>query len=287
MGDGTFDSVPSMFTQMYTIHVMHGDTSFPVAFALMEDKTTSAYEIVFTTLKNNGVVIRTFMSDFEMGSRNAIKNVYSGVCLKGCWFHYTQAIMRRVKKVGLQREYTRSPFVNMTVRRLFSLSFIQPTEVGMAVVLIEQEISNFECESVKMKLNALMCYFKKTGLRKYPPDDWNQCVDVSFRTNNWSESFNSAFSRRFARCHPNIYVMVDALKKVENEVHVLWNEFMRGPPKRAKTDEYTNELELLMRTREERWRGDIIGFVDAISRIPVRILLRSEKKQLEFFCGRT
>ena len=68
---------------------------------------------------------------------------------------------------------------------------------------------------------------------------------------------------------------------------MLWNEFMRGQPKRAKTDEYTNQLELLMRTREERWRGDIIGFVDAISRIPVRILLRSEKKQLEFFCGRT
>ena len=105
MGDGTFDSVPSMFTQMHTIHVMHVDTSFPVAFALIEDKTTRSNEIVFTTLKNIVVVIRTFMSDFEMGSRNAIKNVNDGVCLKGCWFHYTQVIMRRVKKVCLQREY--------------------------------------------------------------------------------------------------------------------------------------------------------------------------------------
>ena len=76
--------------------------------------------------------------------------------------------------------------------------------------------------------------------------------------------------------------MVDAPKKVENEVHVLWNEFMRGPPKHAKNDEYTDELERLMRTRDERWHGDVIMFVDAISRIPVRIPLRSEKKQLEF-----
>ena len=103
LGDGTFDSVPPLFTQMYTIHVMHCDTSFPIAFALMEDKTARAYEIVFNALKNSMVVIRTFMGDFERGSRNAIKIVCAGVLLKGCWFHYTQAIMRRVKKVGLQR----------------------------------------------------------------------------------------------------------------------------------------------------------------------------------------
>ena len=103
MGDGTFDSVPSLFTQMYTIHALHGDSSFPIAFALMVEKTTNAYEILFGILKNNGVTINTFMSDFEKSSRNAVVNVYGDVRLKGCWFHYTQAIMRRVQKVGLQR----------------------------------------------------------------------------------------------------------------------------------------------------------------------------------------
>ena len=282
MGDGTFDSVPSLFTQLYTIHALHGTASFPIAFALMEEKTTRAYEILFGVLKSNGVAVDTFMSDFERSARNAIRNVYGDVCLKGCWFHYTQSIMRRVKKVGLQKEYTTSSFVNTVVRRLFVLSFIPPIEVPQAVNLIEREITAFGCESIVMKLNALMCYFKKTWISKYPPNDWNQCVDISFRSNNWSESFNSAFSRRFARCHPNIHVMVDALKRVENEVHVLWNEFMMGRPTQTKTDEYTTELERLMKMREERWQGDVIGFVDAISRIPVMILLRYEKQQLEF-----
>ena len=65
MGDGTFDSVPSLFTQMYTIHALHGESSFPIAFALMEEKTVRAYEILFGSLKNSGVIISTFMSDFE------------------------------------------------------------------------------------------------------------------------------------------------------------------------------------------------------------------------------
>ena len=50
--------------------------------------------------------------------------------------------MRRVKNVGLQKEYTRSLFVTTTVGRLFVLSFIRLLEVAWAVDLIEQEISN-------------------------------------------------------------------------------------------------------------------------------------------------
>ena len=57
---------------------------------------------------------------------------------------------------------------------------------------------------------------------------------------------------------------------------------MAVQPTLSKTDEYTNELERLMKMREERWHGDVIGFIDAISRIPVLILLRYEKQQLEF-----
>ena len=94
--------------------------------------------------------------------------------------------------------------------------------------------------------------FQKDVVEKVPARRMEQCMDLSFRTNNWSESFNSVFSRRFARCHPNMYVTVDALKKVENEVHVLWNEFVLGPHKQAKADDYTNELERLLRIREER-----------------------------------
>ena len=282
MGDGTFECVPSFFTQMYTIHTFHGASSFPVAFALMEEKTTQAYEILFRVLNDSGFVIKTFMSDFEKGSRNAVRNIYPGVNVKGCWFHYTQSIMRRVKKVGLQREYASVPFVNTTVRRLFALSFVKPAEVPDAVGAIEAEMSAFGGDGVGTKLNELMTYFRRTWLHKYPPDEWNQCADIAFRSNNWSESFHAAFSRRFARGHPNIRVMVEALKLVEREVHVSWNEFMTRPPRRTRTDDNTEELERVMRMRDELWHDNVLGFVDAISRIPVFILLRYEKEQLEF-----
>ena len=47
LGDGTFQYVPAKFKQMYSLHTMVDGTVFPVAFALMEEKTAEAYEMLF------------------------------------------------------------------------------------------------------------------------------------------------------------------------------------------------------------------------------------------------
>ena len=281
MGDGTFEFVPAMFKQMYSIHAMIGGVVFPVAFVFMEEKTTQAYEIVFTRMKENGVTFKTVMCDYEKGSRAAIRNVYGPtVQIKGCWFHYTQAIMKRVKKIGLQSAYANVPTVNKAVRRLFALPFLAPWEVEEAFVLIERDVAGFAEESVERKMEALFDYFRRTWLVKYGAEEWNQSLDVTFRSNNWAEAFHSSFARRFARCHPNIRVAIEALRRVENNVHVEWNEF-KHRPRNGNADRFTDELLLIMKTREERWAGDTLGFIDALSRVPITILLKYEKKQLE------
>ena len=100
VGYGTFEYVTAMFKQMYSIHAMIGGVVFPVAFVFMEEKTTQAYEIVFTRMKENGVTFKTVMCDYEKGSRAAIRNVYGPtVQIKGCWFHYTQAMMKSGGKI--------------------------------------------------------------------------------------------------------------------------------------------------------------------------------------------
>ena len=114
------------------------------------------------------------------------------------------------------------------------------------------------------------------------PEEWNQSLDVSIRSNNWSEAFHSSFARRFVRGHPNIRVVIEALRRVENTVHVTWNEF-KTRPRPPKQDHFADELVAIMKMRERRWSGDTLGFVDALSRIPVVIMLKYEKRQLEFW----
>ena len=156
-----------------------------------------------------------------------------------------------------------------------------PWEVEQTFELIRDDVADFIPESVRMKLHELFNYFRRTWIVKYPPDEWNQSLDVSIRSNNWSEAFHSSFARRFVRGHPNIRVVVEALRRVENTVHVTWNEF-KNRPQPQKQDHFADELVAVMEMRERRWSGDTLGFVDALSRIPVVIMLKYEKKQLEF-----
>ena len=65
LGDGTFDSVPTMFRQLYTIHAEVDGSAFPVVFVLMEERSADAYEHVFSALKSKGLMIRTFMTTLK------------------------------------------------------------------------------------------------------------------------------------------------------------------------------------------------------------------------------
>ena len=75
LSNGTFQYIPVMFKQMYSLHTIVDGTVFPVAFALME-KTLEAYENFFGTMKEKGVQIKTLMGDFEKGPRIAVQNVF-------------------------------------------------------------------------------------------------------------------------------------------------------------------------------------------------------------------
>ena len=284
LGDGTFDSVPTMFKQLYTIHAEVDGSVFPVVFVLMEERSTEAYECVFNALKERGLVFKTFMTDFESASRNAARNVFGDVVVKGCWFHFTQAIMRRAKKIGLEGAYRTSAFVNATIRRLFGLPFVARDDVEAALCAVENTLVLCPDDGVRQKLLELMRYFRATWMGKYKPHEWSQFNDVVLRSNNWSEAFHAALSRRFVRAHPNVRVVVEALKNVEAQTRVAWNEFRCSPMiRKGNKDSFTRELRQILKKKESRWAGDHLGFLDAVSKIPVLLILRLEKKQLEFW----
>ena len=75
LGDGTFDSVPTMFKQLYMVHAETDGSAFPIVFVLVEERSTEAYERIFNALKARGLMIGTLMADFETASGNAVRNV--------------------------------------------------------------------------------------------------------------------------------------------------------------------------------------------------------------------
>ena len=83
----------------------------PCLFILTADRTKATYKRVLQQLKLSAAQHQyelkptQFMSDFEQGAIGAFTEEFPGVNLKGCHFHFTQAIWRRIQELDLATAY--------------------------------------------------------------------------------------------------------------------------------------------------------------------------------------
>jgi hypothetical protein len=102
--DGTFQMVPSIFFQLFTLNMLYGGKKLlPVVYVLLKRKTAAAYRRVFEVLRELAVAEnRNFeptavMVDFEAGLIRAVREELPNAHLRGCLFHFSQCIYRKVK----------------------------------------------------------------------------------------------------------------------------------------------------------------------------------------------
>lgn len=100
--DGTFKIVPEQFCQLYTVHGKFMNQLFPFIFALLPSKSQYIYEQFWKNLKqashalNISLDIKEIFSDFEASAINAVSTIFPTSIVKGCYFHFTQSIWRKV-----------------------------------------------------------------------------------------------------------------------------------------------------------------------------------------------
>ncbi|KAL8591161.1 hypothetical protein ACOMHN_049943 [Nucella lapillus] len=91
--------------------------------------------------------------------------------------------------------------------------------------------------------------------------------EETVKTNNHLESYHAAFAKNFRCAHPNIFVLVSALKRKQKETEIAINRLNAGhapPPKKRATRE--NYLRMSrIRTQLQNGQRDILSYVDAMS----------------------
>ncbi|KAJ8299548.1 hypothetical protein KUTeg_023608 [Tegillarca granosa] len=121
--DGTFYTRPTIFHQLYTIHAMVN-----VYLDCYQGKGRTFMFVFFSEIQRiateNNINIQpdAVFLDFEIASRNAVKNIFLGVVIKSCFFHYTQCIWRKTQAYGLQIPYRENEDVKRLVRHSSSCS---------------------------------------------------------------------------------------------------------------------------------------------------------------------
>lgn len=142
--DGTFKSSPKGFKQCFIIGAMVKVHKIIIAaHALLPGKNKRFYEEAFRAIneklgpnkpkksefslvkKKLNLKMFAVISDFEQGIVQAARRVFDGVECTGCFFHFTQALFKKLKALKLDTLYGRQNNDNaLAVRMTFRFAIL-------------------------------------------------------------------------------------------------------------------------------------------------------------------
>ncbi|XP_050519261.1 uncharacterized protein LOC126893282 [Diabrotica virgifera virgifera] len=226
--DGTFKSAPNLWYQLWIIHGVFHNKTLPFIYAFLPNKNERSYERSLIKIFEKIDIIRpgarpnTIVIDFEMAVVNTFRRLVPNIRVHGCFFHFCQAIWRKVQQLGLAQLYRDEQFFKTLIKSFCALSFVPPAEVSQVFELLETELIDSFGEDERC--HSFIDYFITTWVgRTLPPRNpyyaigmWN-CNNITLeglpRTTNSAESFHHAFNSMFSCRHPNPYILIEKLIK--------------------------------------------------------------------------
>ena len=177
--DGTFKCSPSVFYQLFTLHVYVADSVVPVSYALLPNKTQATYRrmlIEFSKLRQFNP--ETIMTDFKQAMLNAFRSVFPSVSQSGCFYHFSQCIYRQVQQHGLQNDYAEEDF-SLFIRMLAAIAFVPVTDaVDAFVTLVDAGYPD--------RAEPVVNYFEDNFIGR--PDRRGNCRNPLFPLTLWNIS---------------------------------------------------------------------------------------------------
>lgn len=132
------------------------------------------------------------MCDYEPAIRVAAKNSWMECKILGCWFHYCQAITRRIKTIDSLAKLRKTNYAATVCFKMFlNLPLLPQDKIleGFQEIISFQKDNNFHKEFIVFN--------------KYFLNNWLNILisyeNILHRTNNVNESFNAKIKRKIGR----------------------------------------------------------------------------------------
>ncbi len=178
MSDGTFDTVPHLFMQLYTLHGFIGRKSVPLVYALLPSKREHDYDALLDTIDQECLqrqinwAPQQFLLDFEQAPMNAYTNHFrNATTIKGCFFHLSQAVWRRIQAAGLQEDYMQDPELQLRMKMICACAFVPVQDVEQAFDDLVADLmpwaqqQQFQNPAAVNGIQTVINYFEETYVR--------------------------------------------------------------------------------------------------------------------------
>ena len=159
------------------------------------------------------------LTDFELAAIDTIGDVFNEYTVKGCTFHFRQALMRKVSELGLRGTYISGvPVVQDWIRKIMGLMLLPE----VFVIYAWQKLRNppiLESAELKTQLAAFSSYFEKTWMNgSFTIRLWNHYDNVGPRTTNLAEGWHNSLNYSLGMPHPSASNFLHWLQKCQYEV---------------------------------------------------------------------
>ena len=235
--DGTFQTCPHLFYQIFSLHGFKNGKQFPLVYALLPDKSRQTYSRLLELVKRKTVSLELnlspskFLGDFELAIKQAVDLCFPLADFKGCYFHFSQALMRKFQALGLRVAYRSDEEAKQFLRTTAALAFVPIRFVRLAWQGIKASAPTH-----LPRIEEFVEYFESTWLvGNFPVQMWNVYENEDYRTNNHLEGWHKRLKCLVGKSHPNIYEFVEVMKKEQTATEVLMLQLSAGAsaPKRS------------------------------------------------------
>ena len=224
--DGTFQTVRKPFYQLFSIHAFlkyeGSAVQVPLVFIIMSRRSKADYNDVFLTIKELVGPDRQLDSiclDYEAAVWRSLQEVFRGVDLFGCHYHFCHAVFRHVQSIGLSSSYMQHGPVRDLIKKVMALPFLPPNQMVAEFEAIQEEVLKSKtAELVKTFIKYVAGTWFDSSI--WSPRDisvFNRLV----RTNNDLEGYHRRLNTRANnKNHPPIYELFKLMYTEANWVAV-------------------------------------------------------------------
>ena len=265
--DGTFKVAPQHFCQLWIIcgHVLESTEATPLAYFLLEDKSTPSYSKCLEILVRNcpRLSVDTVVCDFEVAEHNATKTHLPGADIQGCLFHFKQALRKRFIKLT---EFHKDPALKAELQTLYGLAFVPEADVPAAWEVLKGRVTHPSAAPV-------LQYFEETWIKSstFPINMWNVYDAVLTggpRTNNYSEGNNNSLSRAIGCSNPSGELLAKGLTKFNETAELHIEHCLTGVSTTTKKRKvYKENDERIRRAVDNYGRVGVAMFCRSLSRL--------------------
>ena len=217
--DGKYKAVQHPFHQLWSVHafVRQNDSTkqVPLMFVLMSRRTKQDYVKVLEYIRDllPSACVTSVVMDFEAGVWGAFREVYNGIKIRGCVFHWTQAIWKQIQDKGLAPTYRKRKNTAKFLRELMCLPFLPAEQISITF----QDFQDLVLPDHPPAIQELLDYVDRNWINGHiwTPTDWS-VFGMSVRTNNDVEGWHHHLNQlcdRVGHDNVNLYELIDVLFK--------------------------------------------------------------------------